>query len=453
MSRDTVGPAIGDPSLKNNREKKRARERERFNRWTAERKCWGCGGPCGDDGTKHLCHPCAKKQNARARERYRRQINEGKCWGCGDPRGDGTGTMCRPCADKENAKHTELYRHRVDEGVCAACGGRLGDDGTKILCGPCSAAQKKRDQEWRIRQFALGVCPDDKAKLSTLERCPTCVYEMTDAPKRGLSFEGLLPRPGIGNKLENCVRCESCGRVYHKGSNYDAPRRRRDVQPKDLHVGEEGDGLWLRLGDVDEEGSILVEYEGCSMPEKLCTGRISSHTADIYLSAQRTGKRVPSMCFKHVHDRAYLREVERARLLQQLSVQAQDGSGHGNSHSKQGRPPIDTPARIRKAVYAVAVEWERLKDNGRPYNRQLAQVTQLDLAPHLGIDTEGDYDVVNKRTSHWFKGCRLKVLFPGVSRPFDSFVKAVCDQLKLGESKETITESLVARLALASSEP
>jgi hypothetical protein len=101
----------------------------------------------------------------------------------------------------------------------------------------------------------------------------------------------------------------------------------------DIHLGAEGDGLWLRYTDENEEG-IPLEYEGCSLPDDPCTRRISQKEAAVYLSMGRTADKASSVCGNHWHARARLKKVERARLLKELSAQPQNDNGQKSPEEK-----------------------------------------------------------------------------------------------------------------------
>ena len=99
----------------------RARDRERFQRRTAERIAHGLCPNCGrlpPEPGRSLCEPCGEKRRA-----------AGLCGHCGERTFDGD-ARCGPCAErkgwrdpeKKNAAARRLYAKRRARGQCADCG-------------------------------------------------------------------------------------------------------------------------------------------------------------------------------------------------------------------------------------------------------------------------------------------------------------------------------------------
>jgi hypothetical protein len=414
----------------------REKQRERSHAWRQRQiekgNCKDCGRPRGKDGTKTLCRACAN----RPLEWRQRRIEAGLCEDCGRPRGkNGTATNCRPCADEDATRSRERRRHLYENGECPRCHQPLGDDPTTSVCGRCAEEVAADARKRRGHKIEQGICPVHHSEVQLLKLCPICQYEAPGGQLSNLSFDGLLPKPSSGDKLEACVGCESCRRLYHKGGNYYMPLLRKDVKLKNERVGQPGNGLLLRFLDEDEQGRIPVEFEACSSPEKQCTGSgpLSKVTALDYLWRHRVGKRVHGMCFWHARHPEALAEVYAARIRAPYSA---------------GRPSVAS-RRTAEVIGAIYAKWETVKDNGRSYEAHLASMTQGSLSAYhrelRDICAKYDYPDVNKKLNAWFDACRLKEIFPDAPRPFKPFLKFVVGHLKSGMSIEKISSELEAR--------
>lgn len=285
-----------------------------------------------------------------------RRRSKGACEDCGGARGKScTGNKCRACADNFNARASEWRRRRIGEGKCAKCGQARDREGT--LCSACEAKDVERRAVYRRRRIDGGFCPDHGGEMPVLERCPACRYERSGGQALGLTFEGLLPHPASGDGLESCVGCKNCDRVYHAGSSYSAPRRSAGMKLPDEHVGEEGNGLWLRFSLEDEQG-VPVEYEGCSTPDAPCTGAgwVARASALDYLRAHRRGEKVSGLCYNHARHPRALTEIFAARLRHQLgsAAQTQNGSGlAGAGSKKRGREVVIIEEKVRAAFKSL----------------------------------------------------------------------------------------------------
>ena len=196
-------------------ETRRAYERERHRRRSAERHARGLCPKCGGDPPapgRSLCRTCGEKGRAAERARYaegkaegmsyggrnpegrRRMARErnrrrrcrrreaGLCTSCGDrPPLEGS-VACEPCRKVRRAAERELYAERRARGLCGRCGGSASG---ASLCGPCAALDEGRDREKknaarRGRYASLrarGLCTDcGKPAQGEAARCEACAY-------------------------------------------------------------------------------------------------------------------------------------------------------------------------------------------------------------------------------------------------------------------------------------
>lgn len=317
--------------------------REYQQSWRARRtdagNCVKCSEPRGDNGTDTLCQRHAEEHRSSQREKRQCLIKEGRCADCGEPRGaDGSRTKCSRHAKADKARSRAWYQRQRAADMCVVCGEPRGADGTLTMCKEHAADLANRDKARRQRRAAAGVCPDHKTEMDVLEKCPSCLFEESGNGARHLTFEGLLPRPKSGDRLEKCVGCERCGRRHHAGSSYYLPHHPRSVKSTRIHVGKKGRGLWLNFADVNEKRRILVEYEGCSTPDQPCTGRVSRMTALTYLWKHRKGEKIGGACYDHSRNNDYLIEAALLRQQQVIPAQVQNGDGQKNGGAeKRGR--------------------------------------------------------------------------------------------------------------------
>jgi hypothetical protein len=312
---------------------------------------------------------------------------------CGEPRGDkGTTIRCSVHAAAARAKRAEERARRVADERCQYCDAPRAGGGTGKACENCAERSKANTQEWVARKIEQGRCPAHKGELLTLSRCFVCLYEQTDATASRLTFDGLLPAPSSGDKLDRCVRCDSCSRVYHEGSSYYIPQLPAGLKLKDEHVGDPHKGLLVRFTDVNEEG-VLVEYKGCSTPERKCTKRVTWEQALLYLQWHRKKKRVPRMCFWHARHSYDLMEAVESRVLQQnnASTQAQNGGGPENGAAKNssgGRMP-KSEAQKRKDLEESLILIQREIQIRKKAGENRSKVTANAVAESLHIGSVG----------------------------------------------------------------
>jgi hypothetical protein len=176
----------------------------------------------------------------------------------------------------------------------------------------------------------------------------------------------------------------------------------------------------------EEDGKVLVVYEdlkdGCG-----CKRRVNRETAISWC------RRYPAVCKYHRnHFHEYLE-----------LIQARQVTG-----GEQMVSAARTQA-LHKAINAVTALWKVVRNNPRPFDKRLLLITQLDLAPELGIHGQDDK---TKRTqvAAWLKrNCDLDSIFSESPKWFRDFVETVVREIERGSTPEAIVESLQLRLSRA----
>lgn len=365
--------------MSNEVERERANERDRAR--VRQRKeqglCVKCGKPRGEGGTATLCAVHAGKARVGHRARRVRWVAQGRCATCGKSREkSGTATLCDACATDMRARQKGRQTQRIAQGLCVDCG--QPNNGT-ARCDTCAEKQYALNKKISRRWFEQGVCPWHKTEMRKLPRCPACLYKTEE---QSLSFRGLMPPPQAGDRLEACVGCEDCGRVYHEGGSYSAPRHRQGMERNDEHVGAEGAGVWLlySLGK-DEQDGILALYERCSIPDDPCVGPIAKGTADWYLWLRRAGRddEVSGICWEHSRDPVALSE--------RVAAKSQSGDGQKNEGAEKrgrGRTPKSPEVKQAELTRRKAEFEDKIRELGRrlePY-----EITRAIIADEYASD-------------------------------------------------------------------
>ena len=193
-------------------EVRRARERERHRKRTADRLARGMCPRCGKHPSapgRKVCQPCgerarhserlryagARARGARyggrnpesrrrmARERNRNRRRErreaGLCTGCGKVPPLEGGAVCESCREERRAAERKLYAARRAKGFCGRCGGEVFAGASR--CASCAALEQKRSTKKNAasraryhRRRALGACVDCSAHADAGVRCASC---------------------------------------------------------------------------------------------------------------------------------------------------------------------------------------------------------------------------------------------------------------------------------------
>ena len=193
-------------------ERRRAYERERHRRRTAERRELGLCPKCGKRNPapgRSLCEVCLergrKSERARyarsktagesyggrkpesrrrmARERNRRRRRErteaGLCTTCGERKPVEGGAVCETCREARRAEERKIYARRRASGRCGRCGVEVVDKAS--TCAKCAARDAKRRPRKNAasraryhRRRARGACVDCGAHADAGVRCVSC---------------------------------------------------------------------------------------------------------------------------------------------------------------------------------------------------------------------------------------------------------------------------------------
>jgi hypothetical protein len=132
---------------------------------------------------------------------------------------------------------------------------------------PVSSAKlrsRKRSHDWRQVQIDKGLCPKHGKPFSRLERCHGCLTWSPDDSTHITSSDKPLPK--AGEKLDFCIKCDRCEKLYHEGSYYfgENPARRRWVEehPSGIVEGPQGSLLDYRDTIHSHSGTYVMSLCG-----------------------------------------------------------------------------------------------------------------------------------------------------------------------------------------------
>ena len=265
-------------------EVRRARDRERFARRTAERRAAGLCPKCGKqppEPDRSICQPCAEraraagrardarlraagkprrnKEKTRAyeRKRVRRQTAKraarGVCTKCGTNPAEASRRLCESCAEKRREADRRRYANakaagfkyggknieskrrsarvatrkrreaRAEAGVCSRCGSRPPVEGG-ATCRPCRETRQEAERELYAARRAARLCTRCSGPTTDLgSRCARCAV-----------LEAERGRPGRKNARSRerywerraAGRCTDCNAPSHGASRCEACARR-----------------------------------------------------------------------------------------------------------------------------------------------------------------------------------------------------------------------------------
>jgi hypothetical protein len=212
--------------------------------------------------------------------------------------------------------------------------------------------------------------------------------------------------------------CESCG---CKGVS----RKRRETPPRPKFVGVK----------INAKGTRTTFLEDPSQPAVILYA-VCQHTREVdrEVAIQRWDKYTDT-CSECLRDRSSL--VERLTELAILDTAGRIGQKNDISTAKS--------EALLKAINAVASLWKVVRNNPRPFDKKLLLITQLDLAPELGIHGQDDK---TKRTqvAAWLKkGCDLNSMFSDSHSWYRCFVQTVVEEIERGSAPEAVVKSLQLR--------
>ena len=248
-------------------EVRRARDRERFQRRTAERIARGLCPKCGErppEPDRRLCAPCAEKRNRACRARdaklraagkprrdpakarvsgrrhRRRQAAErrarGLCPNCGEKPPAPDASLCEPCSGQRREAARARYakgkaagkpyggrdpgqrrkmareksrrrlRERLEAGLCTRCGHRppAADGAT---CEPCREARQAAERELYAARRAAGLCACcGERTFDGAAACAPCAVRKgrRDPAKKNTAARRLYARRRAQGKCTDC---------------------------------------------------------------------------------------------------------------------------------------------------------------------------------------------------------------------------------------------------------
>ena len=199
-------------TLTTTRHKRRAYERERHRKRTADRRAQGLCPKCGKHRPapgRRVCEPCGERERAAGRARYlkrklegaayggrcpesrrrmarerskrrRRERREaGLCTACGEQPPVENGAVCESCRDTRRAAERKLYEKRRAGGLCGRCGGVV--TARAAMCASCAARDVKRrprknaaSQARYHERRARSLCVDCQSPTDGAARCVPC---------------------------------------------------------------------------------------------------------------------------------------------------------------------------------------------------------------------------------------------------------------------------------------
>ena len=209
-------------------EVRRARDRERFARRTAEHRAAGLCPKCGrrpPEPGRSLCGSCAEKARVASRARDARLRAAGK-----------------PRREPEKARAYERKRarrqtaERAARGVCVRCGANPAEPDRR-LCGPCAEKRREADRRRYANAKAAGLKYGGKDIESKRRSARIASRKRREARRES----GLCPRCGRRPPAEGGATCEPC-------------RETRQAAERELYAARRAACLCTRCGGPVTDG-------------------------------------------------------------------------------------------------------------------------------------------------------------------------------------------------------
>ena len=213
-------------------ERRRAYERERHHRRTADRLARGVCPRCGKVPPapgRRVCEPCGERERdsegaryaearakgapyggrcpesrrrmarERARKQRRERIEAGLCLRCGIRKPLEGASVCEPCRETRREAEQALYEKRRSSGLCGRCGGEVTAGAS--TCASCAvrdvrrrpqknAASRKRYRGRRARS----LCVDCQSPTDGAARCDPCAVRSYHSSSEHKGLPVLTPR-------------------------------------------------------------------------------------------------------------------------------------------------------------------------------------------------------------------------------------------------------------------
>ena len=247
-------------------ERRRAYERERHRRRTAERLMRGVCPKCGKHPPardRSLCDFCLERSRIAERARYIRRKLEGASYGgrCPESR--------RRLARDRNRKRR---RERMEAGLCVRCGELAPAEGS-VVCESCREARRAEEKELYARRRASGKCGRCGGEVfAGVSRCASCAaLEKSRSTKKNAASRARY-RDRRAQKLcvdcsapvHGAARCERCARrsYFSSGEHKGMPLYPPRFTVIELATGEEHGPL-----DSWEEVAMCLAFAKLSREE------------------------------------------------------------------------------------------------------------------------------------------------------------------------------------------
>ena len=245
---------------------RRAYERERHRRRSAERRARGLCPKCGGDPPtpgRSLCRTCGEKGRADERARYDRARLEGAAYGGRCPE-----SRRRMARERRRKQRIE----RKEAGLCVRCG-ELAPAESSVVCDTCREARRAEERELYARRRVAGLCGRCGGPASGASRCGPCaaLEEGRDREKRNAARRGRYARlralrlcTDCGAPSEGAARCEACARRswHSSGEHRGLPLYPPRFTVVELATGEEHGPL-----DSWEEVAMCLAFARLSREE------------------------------------------------------------------------------------------------------------------------------------------------------------------------------------------
>ena len=247
-------------------EARRAYERERHRRRTAERQALGICPKCGHGNPapgRSQCESCLERARASERARYARSKTAGEPYGGRKPESR------RRMARERNRKRR---RERREAGLCTACGERPPACGGAV-CETCREARRREERVLYEKRRAMGRCGRCGGQVSAeASRCASCAAsEVKRRPRKNAASRARYAERRARSLCVDCAepangaaRCERCARrsYFSSGEHKGMPVHPTRYTVVELATGAEH-GPW----DSWEEVAMCLAFERLSREE------------------------------------------------------------------------------------------------------------------------------------------------------------------------------------------
>ena len=286
---------------------RRARDRERYHRQTAERRARGLCVTCGEcppAPERTRCEPCAAKKRPGDRARYRQQTAErvalGLCPKCGKRAPAPERSQCAPCMEKDNAagrardarlraagiprrdpeKTREYERERTrrvtearrTEGHCTACGKVPAVPG-HASCEPC--LEKRR--AWDRAKYAAGKAAGKLYGGRNAETKRRTSRARSKRLKKAWREAGLCVRCGSPPEVEGTTTCAAC-------------KERRRAKERRKYAERRAAGLRTNCGTPAFDGQSYCGPCAVARSARRCTERKNEAARRKYAERRARGE-------------------------------------------------------------------------------------------------------------------------------------------------------------------